>query len=87
MTRTVSSYSARSSWVYGALRGLILVVVGGKWAQVLSTPPDRKVVGAGPVDSRHGSYQCVWYGGDQCWWSTGRMVSVGSQGHATNGWW
>ena len=21
------------------------------------------------------------------WWPTGRMVSVGSQGNATNGWW
>ena len=30
---------------------------GWKWAQVLCTPPDRKVVGAGPVGSGHGSYQ------------------------------
>ena len=43
--------------VYGALRGGDFVVVGGKWAQVLCTPPDRKVVGAGPVGSGHGSYQ------------------------------
>ena len=59
MTRTASSYSARSSWVYGALRGVILVVVGGKWAQVLCTPPDRKVVGAGPIGSvtAHGHWQ------------------------------
>ena len=68
MTRTASSYSARSSWVYGALRGVILVVVGGKWAQVLCTPPDRKVVGAGPVGSGHGSYQLVSWWGGQCWW-------------------
>ena len=37
---------------------------GGGWAEVVKTSPDRKVVGAGPVDSRHGSYQLVsWWGG------------------------
>ena len=43
------------------------MVVGGKWAQVLCTPPDRKVVGAGPVGSGHGSYQLVSWWGGQCW--------------------
>ena len=38
-------------------------MVEEKWAHVVRTPPDRKVVGAGPVGSRHGSYQCVWCGG------------------------
>ena len=83
MTRAASSYSARSSWVYGALRGVILVVVGGKWAQVLCTPPDRKVVGAGPVGSGHGSYHLVsWWGGQSwCppmahaqWWQSGSAI-------------
>ena len=41
-----------------------VVVVGEKWAHVVRTPPDRKVVGAGPVGSGHGSYQLVsWWGG------------------------
>ena len=31
--------------------------LGGKWAHMSFTPPDRKLVGAGPVCSGHGSYQ------------------------------
>ena len=45
-----------------------VVVVGEKWAHVVRTPSDRKVVGAGPVDSGHGSYQLVSWWGGQCWW-------------------
>ena len=59
-----------------------MVVVGGKWAQVLCTPPDRKVVGARPVGSRHGLYQCVWCGGGQCLRAHITMVGAGSQGKA-----
>ena len=34
---------------------------------MVRTPPDRKVVGAGPVGSGHGSYQLVSWWGGQCW--------------------
>ena len=64
-TRTASSYSARSVGGWGQTRGV--VVVGEKWAHVVRTPPDRKVVGAGPVGSGHGSYQLVSWWGGQCW--------------------
>ena len=32
-------------------------MVGGGWPQVVHAPTDQKVVSAGPVGSRHGSYQ------------------------------
>ena len=79
MTRAASSYSARSVGGRGQTRGV--VVVGEKWAHVVRTPPDRRVVGAGPVGSGHGSYQLVSYGGVA---SVGAplwpMLSGGSQG-------
>ena len=50
---------------WGQTRGV--VVVGEKWAHVVRTPPDRKVVGAGPVGSGHGSYQLVSWWGGHCW--------------------
>ena len=53
MTRAASTYSARS--VHGCGPTRAVVVVGEEWAQVVKSSPDRKVVGAGPVDSRHGS--------------------------------
>ena len=34
---------------------------------MVRTPPDRKVVGAGPVGSGHGSYQLVSWWGGRCW--------------------
>ena len=43
---------------------------------MVQTPPDRKVVGASPIDGGHGSYQCLWRGGGQYWRPTGRMVRV-----------
>ena len=43
-------------------------MVGEKWAHVVRTPSDRKVVGAGPVGSGYGSYQLVSWWGGQCWW-------------------
>ena len=61
----VRTYSARSVGGRGQTRGV--VVVGEKWAHVVRTPPDRKVVGAGPVGSGHGSYQLVSWWGGQCW--------------------
>ena len=62
MTRAASTYSARS--VHGCGPTRAVVVVGEEWAEVVRSSPDRKVVGAGPVDSRHGSYQLVsWWGG------------------------
>ena len=65
VTCAASSYSARSVGGRGQTRGV--VVVGEKWAHVVRTPPDRKVVGAGPVGSGHGSYQLVSWWGGQCW--------------------
>ena len=41
--------------------------VGGEWANVVTTPPDRRWVVAGPVGSGHGSYQLVSWWGGQCW--------------------
>ena len=64
-TRAASSYSARSVGGRGQTRGV--VVVEEKWAHVVRTPPDRKVVGTGPVGSGHGSYQLVSWWGGQCW--------------------
>ena len=41
--------------------------VVGEWANVVTTPPDRRWVVAGPVGSGHGSYQLVSWWGGQCW--------------------
>ena len=73
--------------------------VGGKWAHVVRTPPDRKVVGAGPVGSGHGSYQLVSWWGGQCWcppmahaqwWQPGerdpRRRDVGAAWHEESVW-
>ena len=76
----------QGAWSVLAVRAMP-PMVGGGWPQVDHAPSNQKVVSAGPVGSRHGSYQCVWYGGGQCWWPPERMVSVGSQGNAINGWW
>ena len=56
---------ARRFFVQRALCGRLMV--GKKWAHVVRTPPDRKVAGAGPVGSGHGSYQLVSWWGGQCW--------------------
>ena len=63
MARTALTYSASS--VDGWRPTRAVVVVGGEWAEVVKSSPDRKVaLGSGPVDSGHGSYQLVsWWGG------------------------
>ena len=52
----VSVGGPQGAWSVLAVRAMPSMV-GGRWPQVVGTRPYRQVVGAGPVGSRHGSYQ------------------------------